>query len=304
MNHRIFIGLLAASMAAIIGSGWQLATRHAVSTTLGPVELALLRYGIPAVMLAPIWIRRSTVRSTVRRSTLALLVIGSGLPFGMLVLAGAQWAPASHMGIFMAGSMPLFTALGAWAIRGDQVKGLRLLGLLCIAFGMIVFALNNLRGDSSTWRGDVLFVSAAILWASYTLAFGQSGLTPWQSAAVVNLWSALLFLPAAFFFGVGKLFTAPWSDIVLQAFGQGVLAGMVRLAVYGAAITRLGAARASLSAALIPVLTTLGGAWLLDESITGGTVVALILVVPGVVMASGAFQRQAAKVHAPSAVKQ
>jgi len=66
----------------------------------------------------------------------------------------------------------------------------------------------------------------------------------------------------------------------------------------------LGAARASLSAALIPVLTTLGGAWLLDESITGGTVVALILVVPGVVMASGAFQRQAAKVHAPSAVKQ
>lgn len=290
-------------MAAFIGSGWQLATRHAVSTTLGPVELALLRYGIPAVLLAPIWIRGSMIRPTVRRSTLALLVIGSGLPFGMLVLAGAQWAPASHMGIFMAGSMPLFAALGSWALRGEQVRGLRLLGLLCIAFGMVVFALSNLRSDTSSWRGDVLFLLAASLWATYSLAFDQSGLTPWQGAAVVNGWSALLFLPVAAFFGAAKLFTAPWTDIVLQAFGQGVLAGMVGLAAYGAAITRLGAARASLSAALIPVLTTAGAAWLLNEPITGATVVALALVVPGVAMAGGAFQKAAKKLHPPDAVR-
>lgn len=295
MNRRIFVGLLAALGAAIIGSGWQLATRHGVSTTLGPLELALLRYGIPAVLLAPVWLGGSSVLPAVRRSTLALLVLGGGLPFGMLVLAGAQWAPATHMGVFMAGSMPLFTALGAWAVRGERVRGLRLLGLVCIAAGMIFFALSNLRGDTSSWRGDVLFLLAAVLWATYSLAFGQSGLTPWQGAALVNGWSALLLTPVAVGFGAAKLLTAPWADIALQAFGQGVLAGTVGLAVYGAAIGRLGAARASLSAALVPVLTTLGAAWLLDEPITAATLAALTLVVPGVAMASGAFRRPAAK---------
>jgi len=291
MNRKLFLGLLAAFGAAFIGSGWQLATRHGVTTTLGPLELGLLRYGIPALLLAPVWFRGPMVPPSVHRFTLALLVIGGGLPFGMLVLAGARWAPAAHMGVFMAGSMPLFTALGAWAVRGERVQGVRLLGLVCLASGMILFAVSNLRSDTSNWRGDVLFLLAAVLWATYSLAFGQAGLTPWQGAAFVNGWSALLLLPVFVGFGATKLLTAPWTDVALQAFGQGVLAGMVGLAVYGAAIGRLGAARASLSAALVPVLTTLGAAWLLNEPITGATLAALALVVPGVAMASGALRR-------------
>lgn len=295
MNHRIFFGLLAALGAAIVGSGWQLATRHGVSTTLGPLELAVLRYCIPALILAPIWFRGPMVLPAVRPYTQVLLVIGGGMPFGMMVIAGAQWAPAAHMGVFMAGSMPLFTALGAWAVNGERVRGLRLLGLVCIAAGMTFFALSTLRADSSSWRGDVLFLLAAVLWTIYSLAFGRSGLTPWQGAAFVNGWSALLLLPVVAGFGAAKLLTAPWADIALQAFGQGVLAGTVGLAVYSVAIRRLGAARASLSAALVPVLTTLGAAWLLDEPIAGETLAALTLVVPGVAMASGAFQRHATK---------
>lgn len=235
------------------------------------------------------------VLPAVRPYTQVLLVIGGGMPFGMMVIAGAQWAPAAHMGVFMAGSMPLFTALGAWAVNGERVRGLRLLGLVCIAAGMTFFALSTLRADSSSWRGDVLFLLAAVLWTIYSLAFGRSGLTPWQGAAFVNGWSALLLLPVVAGFGAAKLLTAPWADIALQAFGQGVLAGTVGLAVYSVAIRRLGAARASLSAALVPVLTTLGAAWLLDEPIAGATLAALTLVVPGVAMASGAFQRHATK---------
>jgi len=295
MNRQLLLGLLAALGAAVTGSGWQLATRHGVSTTLGPLELALLRYGVPALLLGPLWIRRTRGLPAVNRRTLALLVIGGGLPFGMLVLAGAQWAPAAHMGVFMAGSMPLFTALGAWVIRGDRVRGARLFGLICIAVGMIFFAVSSWRVDTSSWRGDVLFLMAAVLWATYSLAFGQSGLTPWQGAAFVNGCSALILIPIVVMLGAPKLLTAPWTDIALQALGQGVLAGLVGLAVYGAAIQRLGAPRASLSAAIVPVLTTLGAAWLLAEPMTTATLAALALVVPGVAMASGALQWRAAR---------
>lgn len=222
-----------------------------------------------------------------------LLVAGGGLPFGLLVLAGAQWAPASHMGIFMAGSLPLFTAVGAWLHRGQKVSGLRLAGLCCIALGMALFAASSFRGGSVDWRGDLLFLAAAMLWAVHSLAFAHCALTPWQGAAFVNGWSALLLLPVLAFTGAPRLLTAPWADVALQAAAQGVVAGLLGLVVYMVAVARLGAARASLSAAAVPVLTTLGAACWMNEPVTGAVLLALMLVVPGIVLASGVVRLNA-----------
>ncbi|MFP5445375.1 MAG: EamA family transporter [Betaproteobacteria bacterium] len=76
-----------------------------------------------------------------------------------------------------------------------------------------------------------------------------------------------------------------------QALGQGLVAGILGLVVYTVAINRLGAARAALSAALVPPFTALGAALLLNETLAYGTLAALALVMPGVALASGAFGR-------------
>lgn len=290
MDRNLSAGLLAALAAAFVGSAWQLVSRHGVTTTLGPMELALMRYGIPALLLSPLWFGQRLIPPKAPRVALLLLVIGGGLPFGLLVLAGARWAPASHMGIFMAGSLPLFTALGAWLHKGQKIGGVRLFGLVCIAVGMVLFAAGSFRSGSLDWRGDLLFLAAAMLWAVHSLAFAHCGLTPWQGAAFVNGWSSLLLLPLLCFAGAPKLLSAPWLDVALQAIGQGVVAGLLGLVVYMVAVTRLGASRASLSAALVPVLTTLGAACWMNEPITGAVLLALALVVPGVVFASGALR--------------
>jgi len=288
MDRNLPLGLLAAAAAALIASAWQLVSRHGVTTTLDPMDLALLRYGIPALLLSPLWLGKGRVPPKASRTALVLLVAGGGLPFGLLVLAGAQWAPASHMGILMSGSMPLFTAIGARIHKGEKVHGVRLLGLACIAIGMALFAAGSFHPGSPSWRGDLLFLAAAMLWAVYSLAFAHCGLTPWQGAAFVNGWSTLLLLPLLWIAGMPRLLGAPWPDVALQAAGQGVVAGVLGLVVYTAAISRLGAARASLSAAAVPVLTTLGAACWMGEPITGAVLLALALVVPGIVLASGA----------------
>lgn len=292
MNRNLAIGLLAALAAALIGSGWQIASRHGVTTTLGPLEIALLRYGVPALVLLPLLFQTGLLPPGLPRRRLVLLVLGGGLPFGLLVLAGAQWAPAAHMGIFMAGSVPLFTALGARLAHGERITGLRLAGLLLIGGGMAVFGAGSLADAAQTWRGDLLFILAAMVWAVYTLVFRSSGLTPWQGAAVINAWSSLLLLPVLLAFGAPRLWTAPWTDVVWQALGQGVAAGLLGLVTYMIAIARLGAARASLSAALVPLSTALGAAWLLDEPLGVGTLVASALVACGVALASGALGRR------------
>jgi drug/metabolite transporter (DMT)-like permease len=293
MNRKLAVGLMAALAAALIGSGWQIASRHGVTTRLGPLELAVLRYGIPALVLLPLLRRTGLFPPGLPRPQLGLLVLGGGLPFGLLVLAGAQWAPAAHMGVFMAGSVPLFTTLGAWLAHGEHISGLRLAGLLLIAGGMAVFGASSFFADAApSWRGDLLFVLAAMLWAVYTLVFRRSGLTPWQGAAVINSWSFLLLSPLLLWVGAPRLLTAPWTDVAWQALGQGVFAGLLGLVTYMVAIARLGAARASLSAALVPISTALGAAWLLGEPLCAGTVAACALVACGVALASGALGRR------------
>ena len=86
----------------------------------------------------------------------------------------------------MAGSVPLFTALGARLAHGERITGLRLAGLLFIGGGMAVFGVNSMADAAQTWRGDLLFILAAMAWALYTLAFRGSKLTPWQGAAVTT----------------------------------------------------------------------------------------------------------------------
>jgi drug/metabolite transporter (DMT)-like permease len=297
-RKNLWLGVTAALLAALIGSAWQLTSRYGVTTTLGAMELACLRYGVPALVLLPLLFRMGLLPQQVPKITLALLVLGGGLPFGLVVLGGAQWAPAAHIGMFLTGSMPLFTALMAWAVLGERVTGIRLAGLLMILAGLLVFGASSLGQLERTWRGDLMFLLAALLWAVYTLAFRKSGLSPWAGAALVNAWSALLLLPLAWHVGVPKFATAPWQDILIQAAGQGVMAGLLGLVTYMAAIARLGAARASLSGALVPLLTGLGGAWFLSEPLSGSSLAAIALTMAGVALGSGAVHPRRAALSA------
>ncbi len=290
MTRNTLLGLLAALAAAAIGSSWQLLSRYGVTTHLGPLELAVLRYGVPSVVLLPLLLQTSMLPAQVPGRTLACLVFGGGLPFGLLVLAGAQWAPAAHIGIFMSGGVPLFTACGARLLGGPPIGGLALSGFGLVAIGLLVFGFGSLGNLAATWRGDVLLLAAAALWAAHTLSFRRSGLSPWQGAALTNAWSALMLLPLILVIGVPKLITAPWRDVALQALGQGVLAGLLGLVVYLVAVIRLGASKAALSAALVPILTAGGAAWLLGEPVTHQTLLALGLMVLGMILVSGAVR--------------
>jgi drug/metabolite transporter (DMT)-like permease len=256
--------------------------------------LALLRYCIPTLDLLPLLCRTGLWTRAVPRITLALLVAGGGLPFGLLALAGAAHAPAAHMGVFLAGTMPLFTALAAWLALDEAIPRVRWAGLALIAMGVFSLAMHNLvmPGAASTWLGDLLFLLAAAMWALYGVAFRRAGLTPWQAVAVVNAWSLLFLLPLLAWQGVPRLWTAPWRDIALQMLWQGVVAGLLGLLSYTAAVSRLGPSRAALSGALVPLLSAAGGACLLGETLSPVMLLLTGVVVCGVALASGAFGRR------------
>jgi drug/metabolite transporter (DMT)-like permease len=78
---------------------------------------------------------------------------------------------------------------------------------------------------------------------------------------------------------------APFGEILLQVFYQGVLVGVVALYLYARSIALLGAAKATLFLPLVPVATAVAGAVLLAENPSPAELAGMAIVVTGMLIA-------------------
>ncbi|HEV7369493.1 DMT family transporter [Arenibaculum sp.] len=280
-------GVAAALLTVSIWAGWIVATRHSVSTGLGPVDLGLLRFGVPALLLAPAWLKVGLLPRGVPLRLVALMVAGSGAPFLLIGSSGLGFAPASHAGVLMPGTMPLWAGLIGWALLGERLGPPRVAGYGLIAGGVAVLEAAALAGAGDAWRGHLLFVLCAAMWAAYTHAFRRSGLSAFQAAGMVAAWSLAVHLALAAVLGT-DLFSTPSREVAIQAAVQGGLSGLVAIVAYGFAVRRLGATRAAAFSALAPALAAFGGMALLGEAPGPAGTAAALVVGLGVLLAAGA----------------
>jgi len=281
------IGWLAALATVTIWAFWIVGTRHAVTNDLPPAAVGLLRFGVPAVMLAPISWRMGLFPKGLAIPK-ALGLFGSGAPFFLIVALGMQFAPAAEIGPLLPGTMPLFVAVIGWLVFGERLARTRVLGFVLVLIGVLCIGGSGLLlAGSGTWRGHVLLLSGACLWGIYTHAYRRSGLSALQAAAFIGLWSFLILIP----FGTADLFRALENGlggaIVLQALLQGFLSGLVGIVLYGMAVDRLGASRAAAVSPLSIVLAALIAIPALGERPDAAALIGIGLATLGVVLASG-----------------
>lgn len=286
-RSQIWLGCLAGLLTALIGASWQIVSRSAAITPLGPLELATLRYGLPALILLPVLWRVGLLPKGTSKGVLLIVVFSSGLPFGLLAFLGSRFAPAAHMAVMMVATGPLITATLLWLIERKRIESMQALSLGLIAISVMLLGAGSWQGGLTTWLGDALFLLAALVWSGYGLAFRRSGLTPWQAAAVVNAWSALAVLPLALIFGVSGFMQVDGPTLALQALWQGVIAGIFGLVTYTTAVRWLGAQAAAAFGALVPILAAWGGWWLLQEPLGWRVVIASSLAAAGMALAIG-----------------
>lgn len=291
IDRSRWVGMAAALATVTIWAAWIALTRKGVTTSLSPVDVALLRYSVPSLVLLPVLrrIRPALKQAGTRRSL--IMIAGSGAPFFLVCSTGMALAPAADIGTLLPGTMPLFVALFGFLFLRERIGALRLLGFALIFAGAVVVAVGGM-GHESAWRGYPLLLGAASMWACYTLAFRRSGINAWQSAAIVNAGSILLLLPVLLFSGTSRLLDAPLHDILLQGVVQGLVSGLLALVCYGAAVRRLGASNAAAFAALAPGLAALFGVPLLGEIPSLLSLAAILVVGFGVALASGAIRRK------------
>lgn len=289
-------GVLCGLAVALIWSGWTVATRLAMTTTLAPADVTMLRFGVSALFLWPVLLRQGTGLRQAGMAKACIMLAGAGVPFMMAASLGMRFAPASHVATLMIGSMPIWVALLSAALHGERFSRVQVCGLLAVVAGaacMGGYALIAHRAQGE-WRGDLLFLCGGLLFASYTVAQRRSGISPWQATALVNVGSALVFAPVYFLFLGPRIFTAPARDVWFQVAAQGIFVAILAMFFYAEAVRRLGAPRAAIFGALAPALAALMGVPVLGEVPGAATLAGIALVMAGVVLVvTGGKGRQA-----------
>ncbi|MCK3775438.1 DMT family transporter [Ensifer sesbaniae] len=280
-------GYAGAFVTVLIWASWILTTRHTAGTALGTIELGLIRYGVPALVLAPVWLKTGLLPRNLPIRLLALMVAGSGAAFFQVAAFAIHSVPASSVGILLGGSMPLATALIGTTIFSERPDRMRVIGFTAIVAGVAILLTRSLAVSVPTsWIGYALLPAAATLWAIFTHAFRRSGLSPLQGSALIAVWSFLIHLALVACFG-STLAGVPVREIALQITSQGILSGLVAMVAYGFAVKSLGGTQAAAFTALTPVLAMIGGAVLLGEQIGPFEILAAIITAAGVALSTG-----------------
>lgn len=288
----LVFGTLAALLTVAMWAGGIVVTRLGVTTTLTPYDVGFLRCAVPAVLLAPVLARKGLALRQVGAVRTIAMVGGSGIPFFLVSSAGMQFAPAGHVGALMPGTMPIFVALLSALFFGEEFDRWRRLGFAFILAGALWVGGYSLILDAGgEWRGHALFITAAFMWACYTVAFRSAGIGAWHATALISFYSAVGFLPVYVWIIVSRFPVVPWSHVALQIGYQGIVSGLLATFMYGQAIRLLGASRAAVFGCLTPVMTALGGLLILGEALAPATLIGIGLVSVGVAFATGVAGR-------------
>lgn len=288
------LGLCAAFVSILIWASWLVSMRAGMTNTLTALDLGILRFSPPALLLFPfLWRARAQVKA-VSPILLLGIVCGAGLPFFYLSATGLKYAPASHAGLLILGAFPFFVTLLAVLFYQEKVSRERKIGLSFVCAGVLVlFSLSLLTAPENTWKGDLLLLAASFFWAVYTVSLRIAGLPPLVSTALMGLVS---FIALAILWTTGLvssgLAEASWDMLAGQILVQSLLVGLMTGFSYGYAIQKLGAENMAAIGAFTPVLSALIAIPVLGEHLEGYSIAGLIFVSVGVVIASGILKKR------------
>lgn len=283
-----FTGYAAIAVAVTIWAGFALSIRAMGASGLTTADVALIRYGTPALLLCPFIPSRWAMLRRVSLTDALLVFAGAGLPFFWIAAAGGAATSAAHVSALIAGTVPVSVAIVAFLLTGARVPSRRIGGLCVIVLGVLALVLAQSQvGRGDIWRGATMLLTASLLWGGYTIGLRRTGLDAIGCTLLVTLPS---FLVLSVLFACGLVTTNFGAFDIREAmpfvFVQGLGVGVVSTLTYAVAISRLGPARSAVIGSLAPVLATLGAIPLLGETLTPAIALGVGAITFGVILAN------------------
>lgn len=257
-------GLLFGIGATMMGGFYAVYAQQAPGMGLDPLDLLAFRYGLAGLMLLPIFLRhgpRKNYAGLGFKRAVALSFFG-GTGFVLCFFSGFQFAPLSHGAVIPPGMSAVFGAFLALWFRGEGIGVRRIISLVFILCGLaMVSGSALLEGEGDSWKGDVLFVFAGMNWAIFLLLLAQWKVPALIGTAIISVLTALAVLPYyALSGGYENLSAVSNTNIALQIFIQGAIAGVASLYLFARAASYLSVAMASALPGMVPIQALFFGA--------------------------------------------
>jgi drug/metabolite transporter (DMT)-like permease len=255
------LGLLAVAMIW----GVNFSVMKAVLAALDPLALNALRFPLAA---AALWLLMPRDGPLPAREDWPR-VIGLGLlgnvAYQLCFVFGIDWTFAGNASLLLA-TTPAWTLLLSAAAGHEPPTRRAALGVFATLAGMTLVVLG--RGDavglsSTTLRGDLLMIVAAVLWSGYTVGgrspiarYGPLRMTAW------TLWVGtpvlvILGIPSLARTDLGALSAGTWAGVVYA----GLLSIGLAYLLWYRGVQKLGNNRTAVYSNLVPV-AALATAWL------------------------------------------
>ena len=279
--------------ASVIWGAYLAFARAGVVGGLAPLDFALLRYATAGAIMLPLLLRFGlpTLGGIGWPRGLALAAL-AGPAFILLGTLGYRWAPLAHGAVVQPAAVTTGTMALAVLLLRERIAATRWLGVGVLVVGLALVGGAG-WGSGDAWRGDLAFAAAGLLWAGFTVACRAWGIDPLRATAVVAVLGGGASLVLWLGFGDPAAMVEQGAGVlVTQALVQGVLSGVVAVYAYGRAAAALGAARAAVFAALVPVMAVVAGVPVAGEWPVGLQWAGLAIVLAGLSLAMGLLPRR------------
>jgi drug/metabolite transporter (DMT)-like permease len=278
------VGILCGAGAASCWAAGFVAAKHGITAGMAPADLALHRFlwtGLPLLAL----LAREGLADLAGigwRRGIALMLLGGPVQ-AFMAYKGFTLVPLGHGGVIQPACAALFGIALATLVLRERPTFERLVGAGAIVTGLLIFGAEALATIGSHGvGGDLLFVGAGALWATFGTTLRLWSVAGTRAAMIVGALAVLFYTPThALLFGYERMLAVGFRENLLQAAVQGGLAGVLAIYLFARAVTLLGAGRASTFPALVPVLTMALGFLLLGEAPSMQQLVGLAIVLVG-----------------------
>jgi drug/metabolite transporter (DMT)-like permease len=280
-DSHLLTGLLAGFTAALLWGIWPVISRLGIQTSMTPYDVTFIRFAVSSIVLLPVFFKYGL--EGISFTGAALLAIGAGAPYAVITIIGLQYTHASHSGLVVPSFNIVFSTFGAAVFLSTLPTRWRLAGLSLILLGcgtIFVQSLNRVSG--AELFGDLLYVLAGFVYAIYTVSSQKYRIGALQAISIVSVFSAVTYIPVYLLFLPKGIAQATVPDIVMQVVFQGLVTAVAAIYLYSISIRILGAARAVVFLALMPVFAMVSAIPVLGEWPTTIEWVALAMIVLGI----------------------
>ncbi len=255
---------------------------------ISPIEILFLRFAIGYAVLLLIFPHRLRIRE--RRQE--LYFAGAGLCgvtlYFLLENIALTYTFASNVGVIVS-IAPFFTAIFAhYFLDGEKLRKGFFMGFVLAATGIFIISFNGSSRLKLNPLGDILALSAAIVWAVYSILTKKINgfhYNTIQTTRRIFFYGMLFMLPALLVFGfqpgIDQLIQpVNLFNILFLGFGASALC----FVTWSSAVKRLGAVKTSVYIYAVPVITVVTSILVLHEKITGIAVLGIVFTLAGLLV--------------------